>query len=194
MQEVKTIDQISADTAAAVFLRGDLAKLQPAELVRHYFAVCDSIGLNKLTKPFEYITLNGKLTLYATRNCTDQLRKIYGVSVEIVDRRMQDDMLVVHARATIRGNPLAQVGAPGASGRTDEDFGVVPLYPSLKGEQRSNQIMKCITKAKRRVTLSICGLSFMDETEVESIPDAAKINRAANAQIQNALDERAMQE
>ena len=178
MQDIKPVETIAAEVAAAVFLRGDLAKLSPTELVKHYFSVCNSLVLNKLTKPFEYITLNGRLTLYATRNCTDQLRKIYGISVEIVDRRMQDDMLVVHSKATIK-----------ATGRQDEDFGVVPLYSSLKGEQRSNQIMKCITKAKRRVTLSICGLSFMDETEVESIPDAARINKAASAQIERALDE-----
>ena len=38
--------------------------------------------------------------------------------------------------------------------------------------------MKAETKAKRRVTLSICGLGMLDETEVESIPDArpAKID------------------
>jgi hypothetical protein len=32
--------------------------------------------------------------------------------------------------------------------------------------------MKAITKAKRRVTLSICGLGWLDETEIESIPSA----------------------
>ncbi len=31
-----------------------------------------------------------------------------------------------------------------------------------------------MTKAKRRVTLSICGLGWLDETEVESIPASAK--------------------
>jgi len=178
MQDVKTIDKISGEVASAVFLRGDLAKLTPTELVHHYFAVCDSLGLNRLTKPFEYITLNGKLTLYATRNCTDQLRKLYGISIKIIDRRMQDDMLVVHAEATIK-----------ATQRQDEDFGVVPLYPSIKGEQRSNQIMKCITKAKRRVTLSICGLSFLDESEIESIPAAAKSAPAANRVLDSALEE-----
>ena len=33
-------------------------------------------------------------------------------------------------------------------------------------------MLKAVTKAKRRVTLSICGLGWPDETEVESIPDA----------------------
>jgi phage tail sheath protein FI len=34
--------------------------------------------------------------------------------------------------------------------------------------------MKAETKAKRRVTLSICGLNMLDESEVESIPQQAK--------------------
>ena len=34
--------------------------------------------------------------------------------------------------------------------------------------------MKAETKAKRRATLSICGLSLLDETEIEDIPAAAK--------------------
>jgi hypothetical protein len=33
--------------------------------------------------------------------------------------------------------------------------------------------MKAETKAKRRVTLSICGLGLLDETEIETIPGAA---------------------
>jgi hypothetical protein len=33
-------------------------------------------------------------------------------------------------------------------------------------------MMKAHTKAKRRVTLSICGLSFVDESEIEAIPTA----------------------
>jgi hypothetical protein len=33
-------------------------------------------------------------------------------------------------------------------------------------------VLKCVTKAKRRVTLSICGLGWLDETEVETIPVA----------------------
>ena len=35
--------------------------------------------------------------------------------------------------------------------------------------------MKAVTKAKRRVTLSICGLGMLDETEVESIPGAKAV-------------------
>ena len=38
-----------------------------------------------------------------------------------------------------------------------------------------NALMKAVTKAKRRVTLSICGLGMLDETEVETIPNVGVI-------------------
>jgi hypothetical protein len=69
-------------------------------------------------------------------------------------------MLSVHARATDK------------TGRTDEDFGVVATAGKLQGEAGANLVMKAVTKAKRRVTLSICGLGMLDETEVETIPGA----------------------
>src|SRR5690606_34807847 len=120
----------------------------------------ESLGLNPFTKPFEYINLNGKLTLYAKRDATDQLRAINGVSVEITSREMHDNgIYVVTARART------------PDGRTDEAIGAVSVA-GLKGEALANAIMKAETKAKRRVTLSICGLGWLDETEVADVPDA----------------------
>lgn len=56
-------------------------------------------------------------------------------------------------------------------GRDDESTGAVSIQ-GLKGEALANAIMKSETKAKRRVTLSICGLSGLDESEIDSIPGA----------------------
>lgn len=148
-----------ADVIEQVIVKGDLARLSADERVAYYRAVCESVGLNPLTKPFEYITLQGKLTLYARRDATDQLRRIYGVSVEIVARERLDDVYVVTARATT------------ADGRRDESTGVVTIGRAT-GDALANALMKAETKAKRRVTLSICGLGTLDETEVETIPDA----------------------
>ena len=142
-----------------VIARGDLSRLTPEQRVVHYHNVCRSLGLNPLTQPFLYVTLGGKLVLYAKRDAADQLRKINGINLEIVSRTVQDGLLTVHARATDK------------TGRRDEDFGVVSIA-GLRGEAAANAILKAVTKAKRRVTLSIAGLGFLDETEVEDIPDA----------------------
>ena len=48
-----------------VLIKGDLNNLNEEERARYYTRVCESVGLNPLTQPFQYITLNGKLTLYA---------------------------------------------------------------------------------------------------------------------------------
>lgn len=142
-----------------VVIQGDLAKLSPTDRVSYYGSVCESIGLNPLTKPFEYIVLNGRLTLYARKDCTDQLRKINQVSIDPPRVDYLEGMVIV------------TVTARDKTGRTDSDMGVVAIE-GLKGDARANAIMKSITKAKRRVTLSICGLGMLDETEIETIPDA----------------------
>ena len=149
----------AGEVMEAVIAKGDLSQLGPNDRARYYRTVCDSIGLNPLTKPFEYITLNGKLTLYARKDATDQLRKIYGVSViDMVETREE-------------GLVIVTVKVRDAGGRTDMAKGAVTLK-GLSGEALANAFMKCETKAKRRATLSICGLGFLDETEVETISNA----------------------
>lgn len=162
----------SGDIMEQVIIKGDLARLTPEERVRYYNEVCRSIGLNPLTKPFEFINLNGKLVLYAVRNCADQLRKINSVSLEIVSRTIADDVMTIHVRARM------------PDGRCDEDFGAVAYPSTLKGEVRANAELKCVTKAKRRATLSICGLGWLDETEVGDIPrQTARARNAAIAEL-----------
>jgi hypothetical protein len=51
-----------------VVVSGDLSGLTAPQRLAYYQAVCRSLGLNPLTKPFEYLTLNGKLRLYALRD------------------------------------------------------------------------------------------------------------------------------
>ena len=55
------------------------------------------------------------------------------------------------------------------TGREDEATGVVNIK-GLGGEALANALMKAETKAKRRLTLSIVGLGFLDESEVEGLP------------------------
>jgi hypothetical protein len=150
-----------AETLEKVVVHGDLSKLSPAERVMYYRQVCESLGLNPLTRPFDYIVLNGRLTLYTRKDATDQLRRIHGISVQIVSREFVDalGLYIVTARAT------------DATGRADEAVGAVYVQ-GLKGEALANAIMKAETKAKRRVTLSLVGLGWTDESEVDSIPGA----------------------
>lgn len=150
---------MSAELQEKVLLGGDLARLTPQERLSYYSAVCRSVGLNPLTRPFEYITLNGKLQLYARKDCTDQLRSGRNVSLKIVSRELIDGIFVVTAQAV------------GPNGRTDESVGAVFLG-GLQGADKANAIMKAETKSKRRVTLSFCGLGILDESEMDDIRSA----------------------
>ena len=160
------------DIIEAVITKGDLAKLTPVERTQYYNAVCRSVGLNPFTRPFEYISLSGKLTLYARREATDQLRRLNGISLEVVSQEVVGDILTVHVRARDK------------TGRTDEDFGSVSIA-GQRGEALANCRMKALTKGKRRVTLSISGLGFLNESEVEGIPEH---ERAAPQNTRAALD------
>lgn len=142
-----------------VLVSGDLSKLTTEQRVNYYNRVCASLGLNPMTKPFAYILLNNKLTLYALKDCTEQLRSLRGVSLRIKSRELIGDVYVVTAQAEI-GN-----------GRCDEATGAVPVK-GAQGDALANLYMKAETKAKRRVTLSICGLGMLDESEADSIPAA----------------------
>lgn len=147
---------------ASVFVSNNLAKLSDEEKSAYYMEVCKTTGLNPATRPFEFMNLGGRVVLYASKGCTDQLRKLYNVSVEIVSQKIVDGICVVNAKAL------------DGTGRTDSDVGAVPV-DGLRGEALSNAMMKAITKAKRRVTLSICGLGMLDESEIESIPGAKPV-------------------
>jgi hypothetical protein len=149
----------AGDIIENVLIKGDLGKLTPAERSDYYLRVCESVGLNPLTKPFEYIVLNGRLTLYALRGCTDQLRAIHEVSVVALDESERDGVYIVTAKVR------------NGKGRTDMAKGAV-MIGNLRGEVLANAMMKAETKAKRRATLSICGLGMLDETEIDTIPGA----------------------
>jgi len=149
-----------------VLIKGDLMKLTEQQRVSYYKALCESVGLNPLTQPFQYLVLNGKLTLYARKDCTDQLRAIHNVSVENLEHKAEEGLYIVTANVK------------NASGRKDAATGAVNIE-NLKDEAKANAIMKAETKAKRRATLSICGLGMLDETEIDSIPGAVPVNAIA---------------
>src|SRR5688500_5393294 len=86
---------LDAALVEKALVSGDLKQLNPKERTAYYLQLCESLGLNPLTKPFEYLDLQGKLTLYCTRAATDQLRSIHHVSVQIVSREKVGDVYVV---------------------------------------------------------------------------------------------------
>jgi hypothetical protein len=190
-----------AEAIEKVLIAGDLSPLTPEQRVEYYKKVCLSLGLNPLVSPFQYILFREpgggapKLSLYATKSATEQLRKIHGVSVIPPFRRVrQGDIITV------------EVDVRDKWGRTDTASGSVPTFRfkdgsriDFTGTELCNADMKAETKAKRRATLSICGLAFLDESELDTMnvvggvtPDG-RIYQYRNTEPQEmpALDEHA---
>ena len=142
---------------------GDLSKLTPKERITYYLDTCKSLGLNHLTRPFQYIKFNGKVVLYAAKDATEQLRKIHKISIVKLEKETIDGVYIITAYAR------------NSVGQEDVSTGAVTIS-GLKGEALSNAFLKAETKAKRRVTLSICGLGMTDESEVNSIPNQAPVS------------------
>lgn len=159
-----------------VMIKGDLSVLTPPQKIEYYSKVCESVGLNPLTKPLEFIKLNGKEVLYATKGAAEQLRQIHGISIRITSTTKLDDIYVVVVEASNK------------NGRLDAATGAVSIA-GLKGDALANAFLKAETKAKRRVTLSLCGLNMLDETEVETIPKAEKVNPFAAVNHQPQADD-----
>lgn len=160
----------AVDVSEAVeqaMLVGDLAKLKPELRVQYYNAVCLSLGLNPLTRPFDFIKDDsGKLQMYARKECAEQLRKLHKVSVLEAGREWIDEhTLCIMVRAST------------PDGRQEDEMGIVYLAGKdgkpFTGQLRANQMMKCLTKAKRRATLAICGLGF---ELADDAPTAAQVH------------------
>jgi hypothetical protein len=169
----------SPEALNALVTTGNLNLLTPDQKRGYYIQLCRSLGLNPMTRPFQFIELNGKLVPYAAKDATDQLRRLYKVSLRIVDRSKD-----------ISGDTYdVQVEAKTYDGRVDFATGSVSLFKEdktgivkkegkpvrLQGSEIANAIMKAETKAKRRATLSICGLGMMDESEMETVRGAKPV-------------------
>lgn len=167
---------------SALILNGDLSKLSAADKVKYYNGYCDRLGLDPFTKPFDILRLNGKEVLYCTRTGTQQLNKLHSVSHTITSRDLIEAAGVyqVTARASL------------PDGRCTESIGAVNIA-GLKGEAYANAIMKAETKAKRRATLDLLGLGVLDETEVESIPNAQTVPLTPK-EAEKAVDQQAAEQ
>lgn len=129
---------------------------QRAEYLR---SLCRALRLNPLTGPLQFITLNGKEVLYATRQATDQLAAMHRLNRETV---RGPEIVDLGGTKVV----LCQVRATLPDGRSEMATATLPATDLV------NALMKCETKAKRRATLSIIGLGLLDESELETIPEA----------------------
>ena len=155
---IQKVNPINSELISNLVLNADISKMTPEMKVDYYNKLCHSLSLNPVTKPFQIITFQGKTILYATKDATEQLRKLNGVSVVDLVQDMTNGLCVSKCKVQ------------DSAGRYDMATGVVNIS-GLKGDMLANAIMKSETKSKRRATLSICGLGMLDESELDTLMD-----------------------
>jgi len=155
-----------------ILQQGDISSLTVAQRSEFLWKLAESMGLEPMTQPFQLITdASGKLTVYAKRTAADQLRRKHKIRSQIVEEgplkigdSIRDDVYCVKVMLM---EPDSE-GKYTSDSRVEFAVGCVGIA-GLSDEALANCIMKCHTKAIRRGTLSMCGLGFLDELEVESI-------------------------
>ena len=168
MQEEKNIAE-SKEIAQNLLFKGDISGLTQEQKWSYYQYICQRLELDPLTQPFTAIKFSSfgkeKEVLYCNKGGAEQISKKHNVSHSILKKETQNDLYVVEARASL------------PNGRFVDDVGVVDIK-GKSGNDLGNAMMKTITKAKRRATLSLLGLGMLDETEAETLPNAKVIDIA----------------
>ena len=156
------MEQLPTEIMNKIVMKGDLSNLNEAQKLQYYGAMCERLGIDPMTQPFQLLNLQGKHVLYCTKSGAEQLNKKYNVSHEIRKKENQDGVYVVEVRASTEGRFCDEIGAV--------------YVASLKGDGLVNGMLKAVTKGKRRATLALLGLGMLDESEVETIPNSHSMN------------------
>lgn len=177
------LPQVNPVAVEQAMMIGDLSQMTPEVRVAYYIATCKSLGLNPLTKPFQALkTESGEIHLYPDKGCAEQLRKRDGISLRILSREYIEDLYIVTVEATTPDGRTEQsegvvsmvetlsewkegTRRNGGTYRYKQDIlgpDGEPIIKRLTGDASGRARMRAETKAKRRVTLAICGLGMPD--------------------------------
>lgn len=145
----------AAGALAHILATGDLSQLSDEQRVAYYLEQCRSLGLNPISRPFDWIWFKEpggaeKLALYPNQSAAAQLRRNHQISVRITRREIVGELFVCEAEGVT------------PNGRMGQASKYVPLtnkYGKLTGSNLANAFAKAETGALRRLALSMVGLS-----------------------------------
>ena len=150
--------EVAPETLAAVLGSGDLAQLSARQRVEYLDALCKSVGLNPFTRPFEFISFQGKVTVYATASAFQQLAGIHRATLKVDQATRHQDGWEVWVTASF------------PDGRTVQDVGWVGIGQKAGGEQVGNALKKSVTQGYRRAIRAAVGLPFLAPEELDTLP------------------------
>lgn len=150
-------EEVRWSAIESAMAQNNFAQLNPKERMEVLNRTCESMGLNPFGQPFGFFKMkDGSIQLYAKRACSEQLSKIHKLSVLDSSESFNEKTRILTIKVKMQDG----------EGRVGVNIGCVWISPNLTGEDLANQYMRCHTKAYRRCVLSICGLGFLDESEV----------------------------
>lgn len=170
------VDDLPDDSAAELLTGGNLAVLSPKVRTAYYLWRCKMMGLDPLSKPFDVIETtdrSGKkrTVLYANRGAGDQLRLPPGPrrGIGMIDFGPGEpirvertaDMLTIW----VRGRELE-------TGREEINCASTFIGGVGQADGLARAIDKTMTKAIRRLTMSMTASGMIDETEKDLVPGA----------------------
>lgn len=153
------LEEILADAQAAGKDTTSLSRDDRAALL---VGLARKLGLNPLSGAVMFLKTNGRETLYVTKQGTDQIAARERLKRETI---RGPEIVAMEGKKLV----LCQVRASHPDGRSEVSTATMLLADVV------NDLMKCETKAKRRATLSVCGLGLLAEDEIETIPGAQSV-------------------
>jgi hypothetical protein len=165
--EQRTVAAADPEQAEAALLHylgtGDLSQLTGEQRKALYKRTCDSLGINSLTRPFEWVefydpeTKGKKLVLYPRAACADQLAYQHRIRVEVLEEKIVGTLFKVEMRGHL------------PNGRTETNVAYLDLTDRdgkpLRGQRLGNAYMKARTKAKRRLVFGMVGMMAPPDVE-----------------------------
>lgn len=145
----------------------DFSGLTPPERAVLLLELCRKHALDPLSKPFGFLTVDGRVLLYAFKAASDGISKARGLTVLSKETQDLGGGAMIY---TVWVADQDYLKSGGTSGRKRCDVGVVPA--GLQGIALANAHKKAMTQALRRAILGLEAPGFLDESETEDIPGA----------------------
>jgi len=152
-EQVEQVEQVEALPVLApeihdviITENGKCDKLSVEQRAKYLNWLCAVSGVDPSLRPFDIIHTKNGLKPFANKTCAEIIRDARGISVTNLQSTCVDGVYITTCTVQDR------------SGRTDTDIGAWPV-----GDEPHNALMKSVTKAKRRATLSLARLGSLVE-------------------------------
>lgn len=152
------VEDLNERETQALLVGGDLAVLRPAAQTAYVAYQAKRIGLDPMSQPFLLLAVDGRVILYAKKECAEMLRAKHHVAVEVLRDELTPDTYTVFVRASVPDKDFP-------SGVRFEDNCASSPILTAKGKALADLKMKTFTKALRRATLAITGCGFSGEDD-----------------------------